>query len=87
VVETALADHELPPAATAEPALPARAPITPPAEEEAVNRLMAQANSEMGGEETRRRQSAIAHLKAAVAATEAERKFTGEQGAEAQGAP
>jgi hypothetical protein len=31
----------------------------------------------MGGEETRRRQSAIAHLKAAVAATEADRAVTG----------
>lgn len=47
------------------------API--PAEDDAVNRLIAQANSEMDGEETRRRQSAIAHLKAAAAATAADR--------------
>ena len=40
-------------------------------------RLMAQAASEMDGDETRRRQSAIAHLKAAVAATEADRAVTG----------
>lgn len=38
---------------------------------------MAQAASQMGGEETRRRQSAIAHLKAAVAATEADRATSG----------
>jgi hypothetical protein len=44
---------------------------------------MAQAATEMGGEETRRRQSAIAHLKAAVAATEADRAVTG--GRSAQG--
>lgn len=47
------------------------API--PAEDDAVNRLIAHANSEMDGEETRRRQSAIAHLKAAAAATAADR--------------
>lgn len=45
----------------------------PPAEDDAVNRLIAQANSQMDGEETRRRQSAIAHLKAAAAATAADR--------------
>jgi hypothetical protein len=58
-------------------------PINVPAEDEAVSRLMAQAATEMGGEETRRRQSAIAHLKAAVAATEADRAVTG--GRSAQG--
>jgi hypothetical protein len=52
-------------------------PINVPAEDEAVSRLMAQAASQMGGEETRRRQSAISHLKAAVAATEADRAVTG----------
>ncbi len=52
-------------------------PINVPAEDEAVSRLMAQAATQMGGEETRRRQSAIAHLKAAVAATEADRAVTG----------
>lgn len=46
-------------------------------EDAAVSRLMAQANSAMDGEDTRRRQSALAHLKAAVAATEAERQITG----------
>lgn len=67
-----------------EPAVVAHAPIAAPAEDEAVNRLMAQADSEMGGEENRRRQSAIAHLKAAVAATQADRAITGGRGA---GAP
>lgn len=50
------------------------------AEASAVNRLMDQAKSEMGDEDTRRRQSAIAHLKAAVAATEADRRVTGSTG-------
>lgn len=54
---------------TAEPR--PNAPI--PSEDDAVNRLIAHANSEMDGEETRRRQSAIAHLKAAAAATAADR--------------
>lgn len=48
-------------------------PASPPTEDDAVNRLIAQANSQMDGEETRRRQSAIAHLKAAAAATAADR--------------
>ena len=39
----------------------------------AVNRLIAQTNSEMAGPENKRRLSAIAHLKAAVAATVADR--------------
>ena len=41
--------------------------------DEAVGRLMAQTNSAMDGADTKRRQSAIAHLKAAVVATEADR--------------
>ena len=69
-------------AAAPEPAAAPRA-IDVPAEDEAVSRLMAQAATQMGGEETRRRQSAIAHLKAAVAATEADRAVTG--GRSAQG--
>ncbi len=56
------------------------API--PAEDDAVNRLIAQANSEMDGEETRRRQSAIAHLKAAAAATAADRGTQGSTASE-----
>ena len=64
-------------AATASDPTAAPRPINVPAEDEAVSRLMAQAATQMGGEETRRRQSAIAHLKAAVAATEADRAVTG----------
>src|SRR3989338_2483710 len=45
--------------------------------DDAVSRLIAHTNSEMEGPETRRRQSAIAHLKAAVAATVADRKLNG----------
>jgi hypothetical protein len=48
-----------------------------PAGDDAVNRLMAEASSQMEGTDTKRRQSAIAHLKAAVAATIAERRATG----------
>lgn len=40
---------------------------------------MAEASTQMAGPETRRRQSAIAHLKAAVAATLAERRITGDK--------
>src|SRR3989338_7701648 len=45
--------------------------------DDAVSRLIAHTNSEMEGPETRRRQSAIAHLKAAVAATVADRQLNG----------
>ena len=48
-----------------------------PAGPESVDRLMSEASSQMQGPDTRRRQSAIAHLKAAVAATLAERRATG----------
>ena len=41
--------------------------------DEAVGRLMAQTNHALDGADIKRRQSAIAHLKAAVAATEADR--------------
>ena len=41
-----------------------------------VTRLMAQTNSVMDGAEIKRRQSAIAHLKAAVVATEADRQMS-----------
>jgi hypothetical protein len=79
--------HEVAPEVTAEPEIdaqpaPAVEPVAKPVaitltEEDPVNRLMEHANSEMGGEETRRRQSAIAHLKAAVAATVADRTPVG----------
>jgi hypothetical protein len=48
--------------------------------DEAVSRLIAQTNSQMEGPESRRRLSAIAHLKAAVVATVAERRVGGDQG-------
>ncbi|MDP2080398.1 MAG: hypothetical protein Q8K08_05560 [Pseudotabrizicola sp.] len=50
---------------------------TQPTEDIAVNRLMAEASNQMEVPDTKRRQSAIAHLKAAVAATIAERRATG----------
>lgn len=50
--------------------------------DEAMGRLMQQTDTEMEGTETKRRQSAIAHLKAAVAATVAERKVTGDKPAD-----
>lgn len=49
--------------------------------EAAVSRLIAQTNSQMEGAENRRRLSAIAHLKAAVAATVAERLSGGARAA------
>ncbi len=54
-------------------------------DEDAVSRLIARTNSAMDGEDSRRRHSAIAHLKAAVAATVAERQLRGE-GADPTGA-
>ena len=71
LTQTAPAAQEAPPPRPA-------APTEPPARlgsaaEEAVERLMQEAASQMEGPESRRRQSAIAHLKAAVAATLAER--------------
>lgn len=49
-----------------------------PSADEAVSRLMKQTDNEMEGSEAKRRLSAIQHLRAAVAATVAERKVTGE---------
>lgn len=49
-----------------------------PAGDDSVNRLMAEATQQMSGADNRRRQNAIAHLKAAVAATMAERRATGQ---------
>lgn len=48
--------------------------VDPVNEEEAVSRLLAETNSQMAGADNRRRLSAIAHLKAAVAATVADRR-------------
>ncbi|MES2843717.1 MAG: hypothetical protein V4747_01660 [Pseudomonadota bacterium] len=45
----------------------------------AVSRLMAQADTQMEGAENKRRHSAIAHLKAAVAATVADRRANGDK--------
>lgn len=50
------------------------ATVDPVNEEEAVKRLLAETNSQMSGADSRRRVSAIAHLKAAVAATVADRR-------------
>ena len=55
-----------------------------PSADEALNRLMKQTDNEMEGSETKRRQSAIQHLKAAVAATVADRKVTGEKAGETE---
>ncbi len=68
------------PSTAAAPALVDAAPerrLARPAEDVAVNRLMAEARTQMEVPDTKRRQSAIAHLKAAVAATIAERRATG----------
>ena len=51
--------------------------LVPPSDDVAVTRLMAEASTKMEVPDTKRRQSAIAHLKAAVAATIAERRATG----------
>jgi len=81
-----LADEETPSAQSvtedflqAEDAAEARHDIEGDLADEAVGRLMAQTNSALDGEDVKRRQSAIAHLKAAVAATEADRLITHNQ--------
>lgn len=63
----------------------ARKGFSGPTADEALGRLMKQTDSEMEGPENKRRQSAIAHLKAAVAATVAERKVTGDKPADTAG--
>lgn len=55
-----------------------------PSADEALGRLMQQTASEMEGTETKRRQSAIQHLKAAVAATVADRKVAGDKAGESE---
>ena len=50
----------------------------PPLPDGDVSRLLDKADAQMAGQESRRRVSAIAHLKAAVAATVAERRANGE---------
>ncbi|MDT8856745.1 hypothetical protein RNZ50_17270 [Paracoccaceae bacterium Fryx2] len=52
-----------------------RGRLDPATGDAAVSRLIEQTNTEMAGPENRRRLSAIAHLKAAVAATVAERRI------------
>lgn len=52
--------------------------VTGSAEDAELSRLLQQADEVMAGVETRRRQDSIAHLKAAVVATEADRALTGE---------
>ncbi|MDZ4393232.1 hypothetical protein [Cypionkella sp.] len=72
------ADAELPEApAEAQPSAQAegRKLLETESDDDAVERLMAATNSAMDDEESRRRHSAISHLKAAVAATEAERQI------------
>lgn len=71
---------EAAPSAQAEP----RRGFEGPSADEALGRLMQQTDSEMSGTETKRRQSAIAHLKAAVAATVADRKVAGEKTGETE---
>jgi hypothetical protein len=62
---------------TISPPQPGARSALDPAGDEAVSRLMHEADTQMDGPDTRRRRSAIAHLKAAVAATLAERRMTG----------
>ncbi|WP_022703013.1 hypothetical protein [Pseudorhodobacter ferrugineus] len=54
--------------------------ISSSGDDASVKRLLDQTNSELEGTENRRRLSAISHLKAAVAATVADRKSGGDQG-------
>ncbi|MEY4871354.1 MAG: hypothetical protein RLZZ563_684, partial [Pseudomonadota bacterium] len=62
----------------------ARRGFSGPSADEALSRLMKQTDNEMEGTDIKRRQSAIAHLKAAVAATVADRIVTGDKPAETE---
>lgn len=77
VVRIRRADAEPAPAATAEADAEPRRKLEVEADDAALNRLIAQTNTEMEGPEAKRRLSAIAHLKAAVAATVADRLTRG----------
>jgi hypothetical protein len=81
------ADHDAAVAQVVDPVelqTDARRGFAGPSADEAVGRLMQQTDTEMEGTETKRRQSAISHLKAAVAATVADRLVTGAKPAEAE---
>ena len=73
-LDAALAADLLPLAVT-EPDRPDSKAIVPVADDAAVDRILAQTNSALEVPETKRRRSAIAHLKAAVMATVAERRI------------
>lgn len=76
--EFSLDPVEVQPAPAAEPAAAvARKNLAATEQDGDVDRLLAQTNTVMDDEDSRRRQSAISHLKAAVAANEAERKLSG----------
>lgn len=73
-------DADSPDEPTVQPASDLRKRINAESGDDAVTRLMAQTNTVMDGPDIRRRQSAISHLKAAVAATVAERQIEGSDG-------
>ncbi len=61
-----------------------RRPFDQAGADDTISRLMAQADEHLEGPESKRRISAIAHLKAAVAATVAERRATGDKPKDAE---
>ena len=63
--------------APAEPVAAPRKNLDSAGKDEALDRLMAQANTAMEDEDSLRRQAALSHMKAAVVANEAERKVAG----------
>lgn len=79
LASTAPAEAEIPAETEAQPQptphAESRKLLEAESDDDAVTRLMAATNSAMDDEESRRRHSAISHLKAAVAATEAERQI------------
>ena len=72
----AVAEPEAEPVAEAEPRRRVESRLED-GTDDSVSRLIARTDTEMDGEDTRRRRSAIEHLKAAVAATTAERQMQG----------
>ena len=72
------------PALSGIPAEAPRRPFDQAGADDTISRLMAQADEHLEGPESKRRISAIAHLKAAVAATVAERRPTGDKPKDAE---
>ncbi|MCA0922006.1 hypothetical protein [Pseudooceanicola nanhaiensis] len=74
VAEEPVAEEELAPVSPRRPVLARRARLSEAATDGDMDRILAETNNQLGESEGNRRRSAIAHLRAAVAATRAEKQ-------------